>query len=60
MNKTKDEFSVDAAASAASQSDWRNFLLLALVGLPVSMGVVLVIYGYLTWFSQLLIFGPPS
>lgn len=45
---------------AKPQHEWRNFLLLMVVGLPASAGVLLVIYGFLVWFSQLLFFGPPT
>lgn len=59
MNNKPDDFSSEAAI-VGSQRDWRNFLLLALVGLPALMGILLVVYGFLVWFSQLLVFGPPT
>lgn len=60
MDNKPDDFSGEVAGSAVSQSDWRNFMLLAFVGLPISMGVLMVAYGFLVWFSQLLVFGPPA
>ena len=47
-------------ATAGSRSDWRNFLLLAFVGLPVVMVGAIAAYGFVVWFLQLAFFGPPS
>ncbi|MCM2295050.1 nitrate reductase [Rhodoferax sp.] len=60
MNNKPDDFSGTTASTLASQSEWRKFLLLACVGLPATMGALMVVYGFLVWFSQLLFFGPPA
>lgn len=60
MNNKPDDFSGMAANPNGSQSEWRKFLLLAFVGLPITMGALMIVYGFLVWFSQLLVFGPPT
>ncbi|MBP6115958.1 MAG: hypothetical protein KBC57_03655 [Neisseriaceae bacterium] len=45
---------------APKRTQWRHFLLLALVGLPIVMVLSLCAYGFVVWFSQILFFGPPS
>ncbi len=52
--------SAAVAPDANPPREWRRFLLLAFVGLPVVMSGLIVIYGFLVWFSQMLIFGPPT
>lgn len=39
--------------------DWRNFILLSCVGLPVTVVLLLCAYGFTIWFMQLLFWGPP-
>jgi nitrate reductase NapE len=48
------------AAAPASKSEWRRFLLLAFVGLPITMTLAIAAYGFVVWFLQILFFGPPS
>ncbi len=48
------------AGSEASGCEWRKFLLLALVGLPVAMTLAIAAYGFVVWSLQILFFGPPS
>lgn len=59
MNNPTSGHSVPAA-SGASGREWRKFLLLAFVGLPVAMTLAIAAYGFVVWFLQLLFFGPPS
>jgi nitrate reductase NapE len=35
-------------------------LLLAFVGLPITMTLAIAAYGFVVWFLQILFFGPPS
>jgi nitrate reductase NapE len=60
MNNKPDDFSGTTATPSGPQSEWKKFLLLAFVGLPVTMGALMVVYGFLVWFSQILFFGPPA
>lgn len=65
--ETKDvnnQASGGAAPSAAEGTrpgkEWRKFLLLAFVGLPITMTLAIAAYGFVVWFLQILFFGPPS
>jgi nitrate reductase NapE len=49
----------DAAASGR-KNEWPGFLLLAFVGLPITMTLAIAAYGFVVWFLQILFFGPPS
>lgn len=62
MNRKSDGCleSAVVASDANPQNEWKRFLLLAFVGLPVVMSGLIVVYGFLVWFSQMLIFGPPT
>lgn len=60
MNTKLNDLSDATLSVDGSKREWRSFLLLAFVGLPITMGVALVLYGFLVWFSQLLFFGPPA
>ena len=46
--------------SSAHKREWPAFLLLAFVGLPISMTLLIAAYGFVVWFLQILFFGPPS
>ncbi len=48
------------AVTPRPRGEWRSFLLLACVGLPVTMVLAICAYGFVVWFLQLLFFGPPS
>ena len=41
-------------------NEWAKFLLLAFVGLPLTMMALIAAYGFVVWFLQILFFGPPS
>jgi nitrate reductase NapE len=60
MTTKLNDFSDATVPVDGSKREWRRFLLLAFVGLPITMGTALVLYGFLVWFSQLLFFGPPA
>ncbi len=45
---------------AGGRNDWKAFLLLAFVGLPVVMIGAIAAYGFVVWFLQMTVFGPPS
>lgn len=47
-------------AETSHRNDWASFLLLAFVGLPVTMVALIAAYGFIVWFLQILFFGPPS
>lgn len=42
------------------KNEWPKFLLLAFIGLPVTMTLSIAAYGFVVWFLQILFFGPPS
>lgn len=41
-------------------SDWKRFLLLAVIILPILTICLIGAYGFAVWFMQLLFWGPPS
>lgn len=41
-------------------SEWKRFLLLAFVALPVVALMCICAYGFVVWFGQMLFWGPPS
>lgn len=47
-------------ATVGRNNDWRSFLLLAFVGLPVLMVGSIVVYGFVVWFLQIMVLGPPT
>ncbi len=40
--------------------EWKRFLLLALIGLPIVTIGLICAYGFMVWFGQILFWGPPS
>ncbi|PWF21248.1 periplasmic nitrate reductase, NapE protein [Corticimicrobacter populi] len=40
--------------------EWRCFLMLACVGLPLLMVVAIAAYGFVVWMLQIFFFGPPK
>jgi nitrate reductase NapE len=46
--------------AAGRRNDWASFLLLAFVGLPVLMVGAIVVYGFVVWFLQIMVLGPPT
>ncbi len=42
------------------KSEWRRFLLLGFVGLPIISLLLVCAYGFILWFGQMLFWGPPS
>ncbi|MCL6263747.1 hypothetical protein [Craterilacuibacter sp. RT1T] len=43
-----------------SNSDWKKMLLLAFIGLPVTMAALIALYGFVLWGLQVMFFGPPG
>ncbi|GAA5104256.1 periplasmic nitrate reductase, NapE protein [Wohlfahrtiimonas larvae] len=39
--------------------EWRNFLILGFIGLPIITVLLICAYGFSVWFMQLLFWGPP-
>ncbi|AMO36471.1 MULTISPECIES: periplasmic nitrate reductase, NapE protein [Thauera] len=48
------------AEASGRKNEWPRFLLLAFVGLPITMTLAIAAYGFVVWFLQILFFGPPS
>ena len=48
------------AETSGRKNEWRKFLLLAFIGLPITMTLAIAAYGFVVWFLQILFFGPPS
>ncbi len=49
---------VDLPVSA--KSEWKRFLLLAFVALPIVALLAICAYGFFVWFGQILWWGPPQ
>ena len=61
MNNQASGHSAPSGAQAPGRpGEWRRFLLLAFIGLPITMVLAIVAYGFVVWFLQILFFGPPS
>lgn len=61
MNNQASEHSAPSGAQPSGRkNEWSKFLLLAFVGLPITMTLAIAAYGFLVWFLQILFFGPPS
>ncbi|XXQ68248.1 periplasmic nitrate reductase, NapE protein [Neisseriaceae bacterium B1] len=43
-----------------SKQEWKQFLMLACIILPVLTLLVICAYGFLVWFGQILWWGPPK
>lgn len=44
----------------SAKQDWRNFLMLSCIILPVCALLIICAYGFLVWFGQILWWGPPK
>lgn len=62
MNDKSNDFSGGTTGALAGERkrEWTSFLLLACVGLPLAMGGLIAVYGFVVWFLQIWVFGPPS
>lgn len=47
-------------AKPSAAGEWKKFLLLAFVALPVAAVLLICAYGFLVWFGQILWWGPPK
>lgn len=50
----------DKISKPEKNHDWRNFLLLSLIGLPITVILLICAYGFSIWFMQILFWGPPQ
>jgi len=57
---TGNDTSLSGTGYSIRKREWRKFLLLAFIGLPVTMVAAIAAYGFVVWFLQILFFGPPS
>lgn len=48
------------STTLSTGKEWKRFLLLALVGLPIVTVGLICAYGFIVWFGQILFWGPPS
>lgn len=46
--------------TSSSASDWKKFLFLILIGLPLVTFCLVGAYGLFVWIMQLFFWGPPS
>ena len=61
MNNQASGHSAPSGAEASGRkSEWPRFLLLAFVGLPITMTLAIAASGFVVWFLQILFFGPPT
>ncbi len=40
--------------------EWKRFLLLAFIGLPIMAAIMISLYGFAIWFGQIFFWGPPG
>lgn len=59
-NQTSGHAAPSGAEVSGRKNEWPRFLLLAFVGLPITMTLAIAAYGFVVWFLQILFFGPPS
>jgi nitrate reductase NapE len=59
-NQASGRSAPSGAEAAGRKSEWPKFLLLAFVGLPITMTLAIAAYGFVVWLLQILFFGPPS
>lgn len=59
-NRASGSSSLPGTDMPKRKSEWPKFLLLAFIGLPVTMTLSIAAYGFVVWFLQILFFGPPS
>lgn len=61
LNKRREYMKQDISHPPLSTfSEWKRFLLLAFIGLPIVALMFICAYGFLVWFGQMLFWGPPS
>ncbi len=60
MNTQTNDKAGQPLRDGEGKGEWSSFLLLAFVGLPIAMGMLLAAYGFVVWFLQIMVFGPPS
>jgi len=46
-------------STSEKKKDWRNFIVLGFIGLPITAILLICAYGFAVWFMQLLFWGPP-
>lgn len=51
--------SADAGSTQRKREEWRSFVFLAVIMVPVLTGLLIASYGFLIWFSQMFL-GPPG
>ena len=57
MNNQASGHSAPSGTQAPQRpGEWRRFLLLAFVGLPITMVLAIAAYGFVVWFLQILFF----
>lgn len=60
MNKQANDNAAQSTQDLVDKREWPSFLLLAFVGLPITMVMLIAAYGFVVWFLQIMLFGPPS
>ena len=50
---------VESAPGQRKREEWRSFVFLAIVMAPLLSGLLIAGYGFLIWFTQ-LVMGPPG
>ena len=41
-------------------SEWKRFLLMGFIALPIATLLLICAYGFVVWFGQMLFWGPPG
>ncbi|WP_038369686.1 periplasmic nitrate reductase, NapE protein [Brackiella oedipodis] len=41
-------------------AEWKRFLLMGFIVLPIVSLLLICAYGFIVWFGQMLIWGPPG
>ncbi|WP_084331529.1 nitrate reductase [Ignatzschineria larvae DSM 13226] len=56
----KKSYTEDSKKISPKLEEWRSFLLLAIIILPILAVCAIGAYGFFIWFMQLLFWGPPA
>ncbi len=59
-NPASGHSSLSGTDTSIEKNEWPKALLLAFIGLPITMVLLIAAYGFVVWFLQILFFGPPS
>lgn len=50
----------DLQTSTKKVSEWKRFLLMGFITLPIVTLLLICAYGFVVWFGQMFFWGPPG